>query len=85
MTEQDPAVSGTDLDAIPAYGREAADVVTALQSNTETGLTGAEAAARLERVGPNEIAQGEAAVAVGGGGAAAPRPDEHHADRGRRR
>ncbi len=55
ITEQDPAVGGTGPQPIPAYAQQAADVVAELQSNAETGLTGAAAGALLERVGPNEI------------------------------
>jgi Ca2+-transporting ATPase len=44
-----------DLPAPPEYGRAAADVVAALGSDASSGLTGAEAAARLASHGPNEI------------------------------
>ena len=37
------------------YARDAAEVVAALGSDADSGLTGAEAAARLSRYGPNEI------------------------------
>ena len=46
-------------DELPPYARDAADVVTALGSDAASGLTGAEASARLARVGPNEIAREE--------------------------
>src|SRR4051812_22785707 len=41
----------------PPYARDAADVAAALGSDPASGLTGAEAAARLSRFGPNEIAR----------------------------
>jgi P-type Ca2+ transporter type 2C len=44
------------VDAAP-YVREAAEVVAALGSDVEHGLTGVEAANRLAQVGPNEIAK----------------------------
>ena len=45
-----------DADA-PPYGRDAGEVVAALESNADSGLTGAEAAARLSKYGPNEISK----------------------------
>ena len=39
----------------PPYGRDAGEVVAALESNADSGLTGTEAAARLSKYGPNEI------------------------------
>jgi Ca2+-transporting ATPase len=44
-----------DADGTPPYASEAAAVVAALGSDETTGLTGAEAAERLARYGPNEI------------------------------
>jgi Ca2+-transporting ATPase len=41
----------------PPYAREAVDVVAGLGSDAADGLTAAEAAARLSRYGPNEIAK----------------------------
>ena len=41
--------------ATPPYSRDAVDVVVALDSNADTGLTSAEAASRLASHGPNEI------------------------------
>ena len=50
--------STTSMDAdAPPYGRSAGEVVAALGSNADSGLTGAEAAARLSQYGPNEITQ----------------------------
>jgi Ca2+-transporting ATPase len=43
----------------PPYARGASDVVASLGSDENSGLTAAEAAARLARVGPNEIAREE--------------------------
>src|SRR5215470_12735412 len=42
--------------ATPPYARDAGDVVLAAESDATNGLTGAEAAARLTRYGPNRIA-----------------------------
>ncbi len=56
-------------------------VVAALGSNIERGLTSGDAATRLARYGPNEIAREKPPSHVGGGTGAAARPDEHHADR----
>ena len=39
----------------PPYARDAADVVTSLESDADEGLTSAEATARLSSHGPNEI------------------------------
>ena len=44
-----------DRETSRPYAREAAEVVAALGSDLDSGLTGAEAAARLSRYGPNEI------------------------------
>ncbi len=41
--------------AVPAYAREAADVVAASESDVDLGLSSAEAAARVGRFGANEI------------------------------
>ena len=51
----DVGAGDTDLAAPPPYAREATDVATALGSDSSMGLTGAEAAARLARYGPNQI------------------------------
>jgi Ca2+-transporting ATPase len=40
---------------VPPYARDAADVVASLESDADSGLTSAEAAARLSSQGPNEI------------------------------
>ena len=40
---------------LPPYARDAQEVVAALGSDTAAGLTGAEAAERLSRYGPNAI------------------------------
>jgi len=50
------AVAPTDL---PPYARDAADVADALESSPDSGLTAAEAASRLSKYGPNEIAREE--------------------------
>ena len=50
----EPGTTSTDTD-VPPYGRDADEVVTALGSSADSGLTGAEAAARLSKYGPNEI------------------------------
>ncbi len=50
------AVNGSSgVAGTPAYAREAADVVASLGSDLATGLTGAEAAARLAKNGPNAL------------------------------
>ena len=51
--ETDSAAGSAE--APPPYARDAAEVVAALGSDADSGLTGAEAAARLSRYGPNEI------------------------------
>src|SRR5215471_18014241 len=48
---------GADADAAPdAYQRAVDDTVAALASDARRGLTSEDARARLERVGPNELA-----------------------------
>ena len=42
-------------DTLPPYARDAAEVVASAGSDIDTGLTGAEAAERLARLGPNQI------------------------------
>ncbi len=42
---------------LPPYARDAGAVVVALGSDADSGLTGAEAASRLSRYGPNEISK----------------------------
>ncbi|HEV8452607.1 MAG TPA: cation-translocating P-type ATPase [Gaiellales bacterium] len=44
-----------EADILPPYAREALDVVAAARSDAEAGLSGAEAAQRLARLGPNQI------------------------------
>ena len=68
--------------ATPPYSRDAVDVVVALDSNADTGLTSAEAASRLASHGPNEIKSEPPPSIVADRTAAAARPDEPHADRG---
>ena len=62
----EPGTASVGMDGPPPYVRDAADVLDGLGSDAATGLSTAEAAARLSRYGPNEIGQGEAAVGVGG-------------------
>ena len=50
-----PAVA--DADSVPPYAHSAGEVVAALGSDADSGLTDAEAAARLSRYGPNEIGE----------------------------
>jgi Ca2+-transporting ATPase len=54
-TEHTATETATGQATRPPYAREAADVVTGLQSDATSGLTVTEAASRLARVGPNEI------------------------------
>jgi Ca2+-transporting ATPase len=56
-TDEVPPVQAPDPSGAPPYAREASDVVSELGSDADAGLTGAEAAARLARVGPNEISK----------------------------
>ena len=51
--EHDAAVSATPP---PPFARDATDVAASLRVDTETGLSAGEAADRLARFGPNEIA-----------------------------
>jgi Ca2+-transporting ATPase len=51
------ASASVDADGLPPYAREAADVIAGMGSDATSGLTGAEAAARLSRYGPNEISK----------------------------
>jgi Ca2+-transporting ATPase len=53
------AVTGAAAGAgeLPPYAREGADVLAALGSDPESGLSASEAAARLSKYGPNEIAK----------------------------
>ena len=57
VSGSDVAVGAGDTDAAapPPYARNAADVATALGSDVQMGLSGAESAARLARYGPNQI------------------------------
>ncbi len=57
----EPKLNSTALDtgASPPYARDAGDVVAGLASDAQGGLTAAEAASRLGRYGPNEIAKEE--------------------------
>ena len=45
----------TEVDILPPYARDALDVVASGRSDADSGLTGAEAAERLARLGPNRI------------------------------
>jgi P-type Ca2+ transporter type 2C len=56
-TAPETQVEAAPAGEAPPYAREAADVVAALGSDASEGLTAAEAAARLSRYGPNEIAK----------------------------
>ena len=47
--------TATETDMLPPYAREALDVVATARSDADAGLTGAEAAERLARLGPNQI------------------------------
>ena len=47
--------TSTEADILPPYAREALDVVASARSDADAGLTGAEAAERLARLGPNQI------------------------------
>ena len=57
--KSEPGTVSAVADAPPPYAREAADVVAELGSDAASGLTGPEAARRLARFGPNEIAREE--------------------------
>ncbi len=50
-----PDTSAVAADAVPPYTREALEVVASAGSDVDTGLTSAEAAERLARMGPNQI------------------------------
>ncbi len=54
-TEPGLVSAAADADALPPYARDASDVVAEMGSDATSGLTGAEAAARLSRYGPNQI------------------------------
>ncbi len=56
-TEWAMASAAPDAAAQPPYARSAADVVAAAESDAASGLTGAEAGARLVRHGPNRITE----------------------------
>src|SRR3954453_7255350 len=45
----------TEVEILPPYARDAQDVVASARSDAGSGLTGAEAAERLARLGPNRI------------------------------
>src|SRR6476660_9093433 len=45
----------TEVDILPPYARDPLDVVASARSDADSGLTGAEAAERLARLGPNQI------------------------------
>src|SRR6478736_3507278 len=45
----------TEVDILPPYARDALDVVASARSDADSGLTDAEAAERLTRLGPNQI------------------------------
>src|SRR6476660_5152479 len=45
----------TEVDILPPYARDPLDVVASARSDADSGLTGAEAAERLARLGPNRI------------------------------
>ncbi len=45
----------TEVDILPPYARDALEVVASARSDADAGLTGAEAAERLARLGPNRI------------------------------
>src|SRR3954469_19993308 len=51
----DAPATTTEVDILPPYARDALDVVASARSDADSGLTGAEAAERLGRVGPNQI------------------------------
>jgi len=51
----DAPESTTEVDILPPYARDALDVVASARSDADSGLTGAEAAERLARLGPNQI------------------------------
>ena len=53
----DVSAATTPPDATNAYALEATDVAAALGTDVSAGLTGAEAASRLARLGPNQIAR----------------------------
>ena len=53
----DTLVEAADAAGPPPYARDVAEIVAALGSDADSGLTGAEAAARLSRYGPNEISK----------------------------
>ncbi|HLT84839.1 MAG TPA: HAD-IC family P-type ATPase, partial [Phototrophicaceae bacterium] len=51
--------------ALPVHARAVEDVLAALGTEPRTGLTAAEAAARLEQHGPNKLPEGERESALG--------------------
>ena len=54
-SDEEMAPETADAAAPPPYVRDAPEVVAALESDAASGLTGAEAAERLPRYGPNAI------------------------------
>ena len=79
-----PNTSTAAADTLPPYAREALEVVASAGSDVDAGLTGAEAAERLARLGPEPDHRRGVALGLGGRARPAARPDEHHADRGHR-
>jgi Ca2+-transporting ATPase len=51
----DAAETPAEADILPPYARDSLDVVASARSDTDGGLSGAEAAERLARLGPNQI------------------------------
>ena len=55
--DRDTPFEAADAAGPPPYARDVAEVVAALGSDPDSGLTGADAAERLSRYGPNEISK----------------------------
>ena len=77
----DVSAATTPPDATNAYALEATDVAAALGTDVSAGLTGAEAASRLARLGPNQIAREKPPSVLVVALHSVARPDEHHARR----
>ena len=62
MTDpRDHSAPGAPAAPVPPWAQSEAEVTTALQSDAGSGLTTAEAAARLARHGPNRLAESQQA------------------------
>src|SRR4051794_41969802 len=64
----------TEVEILPPYARDAQDVVASARSDAGSGLTGAEAAERLARLGPHRITRGPPPPGWGAAGGPLRRP-----------